>query len=164
MTKQRCKWLLRKFGEPYDIVLSADAKLYALLTPRRVPYPLRKKVKLELECMESIGIISRVDEPSQWCAGMVQYKKSGGVRICVHLKPLNLCIQKETHSLPKVDDVLAQLSGATVFSKLDANKAFWQTVILLSSCPLTTFITLEDTISISYHSESQVPPSTFKKE
>lgn len=83
MTKQHCKWLLGKFGEPYDIVLSVDAKLYALLTPRRVPYPLRKKVKQKLECMESIGIISRVNEPSQWCVRMVAVqKKKSGVRMC----------------------------------------------------------------------------------
>ena len=28
--------------------------------------------------------------------------------------------------MPSVDDTLAQLSGATVFSKVDANSGFWQ--------------------------------------
>ena len=50
-------------------------------------------------------------------------KKSREVRICVDLKPLNLSVQRETHPLPKVD-VLSQLSGAIVFSKLDANSGF----------------------------------------
>ena len=32
----------------------------------------------------------------------------------------------EVHPIPKVDETLAQLAGATVFSKLDAKSEFWQ--------------------------------------
>ena len=75
--------------------------------------------------MESMGVISKVDEPTPWCAGMVVVpKKSGDVRICVDLKPLNESVLREVHPLPKVDETLAQLSGARVFSKLDANSGF----------------------------------------
>ena len=52
-------------------------------------------------------------------------KKNGAVRICVDLKPLNTSIQREVHPLPTVDETLAQLPGATVFSKLDANSAWF---------------------------------------
>ena len=77
--------------------------------------------------MESMGIISRVDEPTPWCVGMVVVqKKSGAVRICVDLKPLNTSILREIRPLPKVDDTLAQLTGAKVFTNLDANSGFWQ--------------------------------------
>ena len=45
--------------------------------------------KEELSRMERSGVISRIEEASPWCAGMVAIpKKSGGVRICVDLKPL----------------------------------------------------------------------------
>ena len=72
--------------------------------------------------METIGVISKVDKPTPWCAGMVVVpKKEGDIRICVDLKPLNESVLREVHPLPKVDDTLAQLSGATVFTKLDAN-------------------------------------------
>jgi len=43
--------------------------------------------------------------------------------------------------LPKVDHTLAQLAGATVFSKIDANCGFWQIPFKESSRKLTTFIT-----------------------
>ena len=43
--------------------------------------------------------------------------------------------------MPSVDDTLAQLSGATVFSKVDANSGFWQIPLAEDSCHLTTFIT-----------------------
>ena len=52
-------------------------------------------------------------------------KKAGAIRICVDLKPLNEHVLREVHPLPKVDDTLAQMTGAKVFSKLDANSGFW---------------------------------------
>ena len=91
-----------------------------------MPLPLRDKVRKELDRMECLGVISRVDQPTPWCAGMVIVpKKNGAVRLCVDLKPLNTSVQREVHPLPTVDETLAQLSGATVFSKLDANSGFW---------------------------------------
>ena len=63
------------------------------------------------------------------------------VRICVDLKPQNHSVLREVHPLPKVDDTLAQLAGAKLFSKLDANSGFWQIPLSPSSRLLTTFIT-----------------------
>ena len=48
-------------------------------------------------------------------------KCSADVRICVSLKALNKHVKRETRPIPTVDSVLAQLSDAAVFSKLDAN-------------------------------------------
>lgn len=43
----------------------------------------------ELNRMEEMGVISKVTEPTSWCAGMVVVpKKSGAIWICVDLKPL----------------------------------------------------------------------------
>ena len=92
--------------------------------------------------METQEVISKVDQQTPWCAGMVAVpKKSGAIRICVDLKRLNQNVLREVHPLPKVDNTLAQLSGATIFGKLDANSGFWQIPISAKSCLLTTFIT-----------------------
>ncbi len=89
-----------------------------------------------------MGVISKVDEPTPWCAGMVVVpKKQGKVRICVDLKPLNENVLHEVHPMPIVDETLAQLTGAKLFSKLDANCGFWQIPLAKSSQLLTTFIT-----------------------
>ena len=81
------------------------------------------QVKEELNKMESIGVILKL----MWCAGMmVVPKKNGSIRICVDEKPLNESVLRELHLLPKVDETLAQMTGAKVFSKLDANTGFWQ--------------------------------------
>ena len=133
---------LGTFPGTYEIQLQPDAQPFALFTPRNVPIPLRKKVQEEISRMESLGVISRVSKPTQWCAGMVVVpKKSGSVRICVDFRPLNESVLRETHPLPKVDNTLAQLAGATVFSKIDANCGFWQIPLTGSSRELTTFIT-----------------------
>jgi len=83
---------LGTLGDAYTIKLKEGAVPYSLFTPRNVAIPLREKVKVELNRMEANGIISRVTNPTSWCAGMVVVPKSGGaVRICVDLKPLNQC-------------------------------------------------------------------------
>jgi len=92
--------------------------------------------------MQSLGVISPVEQPTPWYAAMVVVPKdSGAVRICVDLKPLNENVLREVHPMPKVDTTLAQLSGATLFSRLDANNGFWQIPLAEESKLSTTFIT-----------------------
>ena len=150
----------------YHIKLCPDARPHALFTPRHVPLPLRPKVAQELERMEKEGVISKVSEPTPWCAGLVVVpKKSGSVRLCVDLKPLNRSVLRETHPLPKVDETLAQLAGAKTFSKLDANSGFWQIPLSQSSRLLTTFITPMGRYSLTNcHSAFQARPNTSKDE
>ena len=62
-------------GDNYVIQLKPDAKPFALHTPRNVPIPLRTKVQAELSRMQSLGVISPVEEPTEWCAGMVVVPK-----------------------------------------------------------------------------------------
>ena len=109
--------------------------------------------------MERMGVISKINTSTDWCAGMVVVpKQSGDVRICVDLKSLNKNVLREPHPMPKVDDTLALLAGATIFSKLDANSGFWQIPIAPESQPLTTFITpLGGTNSTSFLLEYAVP-------
>ena len=59
---------------------------------------------------------------------------------CADLKRLNQSVLREVHPIPRVDEVLAQLSGAAVFSKLDANSGFWQIPLSSESRPSTTFL------------------------
>ena len=133
---------LGKMKEMYTIKLKPNAKPHALFTPRNVPLPLRTKVQAELMRMESMGVISKVEVPTPWCAGMVVVpKQSGEVRICVDLKFLNESVLREVHPLPKVETTLSQLSGATVFSKIDTNSGFWQIPLDTESRLLTTFLT-----------------------
>ena len=132
---------LGTMGEEYGIKLKEGAQPYSLHTPRRVPFAQRKQVQEELIRMESMGVISKVSDPTPWCAGMVVVpKKNRSVRICVNLKPLNQSVLREVHPIPRVDEALAQLAGASAFSKLDANCRFWKIPLSPESRLLTTFI------------------------
>ena len=77
---------LGNLGEVFVICLKSGAVPCSLFTPRHVPLPLRPKIQQELNRMESIGAISKVDEPIPWCAGMVVVpKKDEAIRICIDL-------------------------------------------------------------------------------
>ena len=63
------------------------------------------------------------------------------MHLCRLEKRLNEGVQREFHPLPHVEETLAQLTGAQVFIKLDANSGFWQNPLARKSHLLTTFIT-----------------------
>ena len=72
--------------------------------------------------MESQGIISRVEAPTDWCSGMaVVPKADGNVRICVDFTKLNENVKRDNFPMPVIDQTLGMLAGAKYFTKLDAN-------------------------------------------
>lgn len=133
---------LGRFEGEYTIELDSNSTPFSLSVPRRVPIPLLPAVKTELQRMEELGVITRVDQPTDWCAGMVVARKpNGSVRLCVDLTKLNRSVRREKHPLPTVEHTLGQISKAKVFSKLDANSGFWQIPLAVESRLYTTFIT-----------------------
>lgn len=129
--------------EPVKIQLKSDATPHAVYAARRVPLPMLPKVKEELERMERNGVIEKVTQPTEWCAPMVPVlkKATGKARICVDFKRLNEAVKREHYILPMTDEITAKLSGATLFTSLDAASGFFQIPLHPDSCKLTTFIT-----------------------
>ena len=72
----------------YKINLLENSTPFTLTTPRKVPLPLLSKPKQEIGRMLEMGMIKRVDEPTDWCAPMVvvpkQDNKSGYVLTLCH--------------------------------------------------------------------------------
>ena len=50
-------------------------------------------------------------------------------------------VERELYPLPRISDMLSQLSTGKLFSKLDANSGPWQVELCEESKLLTTFIT-----------------------
>ncbi|UYV64596.1 hypothetical protein LAZ67_3001264 [Cordylochernes scorpioides] len=112
----------------YTIKLKDESQPHAIYTPRRIPIPLLNKTKEQLDQMVEKGVIEKVEQPTDWCAPMVIVPKpsSNDLRICVDLTALNKFVKREHYPIPSVEYTLAQMGGAKLFSKLDANSGFWQ--------------------------------------
>ena len=138
-------YLFKGLGElegEFSINLTPGSAPNAKPTPRRVALPLMLKVKEELQRMEKIGVISKVDLPTDWCPGMVvDPRPYGRIRIVVDHTKLNESVLRKTYPLPKIDNLLAQISESKFFTKLDCNYGFWQEKLDPDSRFLTTFIT-----------------------
>ena len=129
------------FPGTYHIQLRDDA-VPVIHPPRRVPEALREPLRQELRRMQELGIIRKVDRPSDWVNSIICVEKENGdLRICLDPYNLNKAIRREHHYTQTLDDVLPRLSKAKVFSKLDARSGYWNVLLDEESMLLTTFNT-----------------------
>lgn len=110
---------------------------------RRVPEALRNRLQEELNRMESNGIISKVNIPTDWVNSLVvvEKPKTGQLRICLDPKALNDAIRRPHYPMPTLDDVTSQLAGCQYFSLVDITHAYWSIRLDEESSYLTTFST-----------------------
>ena len=74
-------------------------------------------------------------------------------------------VLQEAYPLPRVDETLAQLTRATLFSKLEANSGLWQTPLAEIFRPsLLLSLHLDATVFTNCHLESPVHLIIFKEE
>ena len=96
---------------------------------RRVPFHLQDAVEKELKQMLADDIIEPVTGPASWVSPLVivnKPKQPGKIRICVDSRWANTAILRQRHVMPTLDDLIHQLNGSQVFSKLDLRNAFLQ--------------------------------------
>ena len=109
--------------------------------PRRIPVPLKAMLKNKISELEKMGVIEKVDGPSDWISSLVAVKKGDKLRICIDPRDLNKAIKRPKFQMPTVDEVLPNLAQAKVFSVLDAKDGFFQIKLDKASSKLTTFWT-----------------------
>jgi hypothetical protein len=68
-------------------------------------------------------------------------KPSGGLRFCIDFRKLNAITRKDRYPLPLIDETLARISKAKIFTKLDIRQAFHRIRMDPASEDLTTFRT-----------------------
>ena len=128
-------------GWKYKLRLDEDAE--PVVHPvRSVPFTIRDKVCEELKRMEKLGVIEKVDCPTEWVSSMAIVEKPGGkVRICLDPTDLNQYVKREHTYLPTPEEILSRIGEAKYFSKLDAKDGYWQVPLTKQSSYLTTFNT-----------------------
>ena len=68
-------------------------------------------------------------------------KKDGALRLCVDYRALNRLTVKNSYPLPRIDDILDQLSTAKYYTKIDLRSGYHQIRLDEESIPLTAFRT-----------------------
>jgi hypothetical protein len=110
-------------------------------TPRRVPIPLKEKLREKIDDLVKQKIIIKEDDPTDWISSIVTIMKPGKLRVCLDPRDLNKAIKRPKVQMPTLDEVLANLAKAKIFTVLDAKDGFHQVELDEASSKLTTFWT-----------------------
>ncbi|GBM68120.1 Transposon Ty3-I Gag-Pol polyprotein [Araneus ventricosus] len=108
--------------------------------PYRVSFEERRLIQEEVDKMLKLDIIEHSESP--WSSPVVLVKKKNGTwRFCVDYRRLNKITKKDVYPLPRIDDALDSLSGASLFSTMDLKSGYWQIEVDERDREKTAFIT-----------------------
>ena len=109
------------------------------LPPYRVNPQKQQLVEKELEYMLEHGLIKRTY--SQWSSPItLQPKPDGKVRFCIDFRKVNTLTKANTYPLPRVDDSVDRIGGATFISKVDLVKGYWQVPLTDRAKEIASFV------------------------
>ena len=110
--------------------------------PYRVAPKTREKICEQINKMMELDIIEESNSP--FSSPVILVKKPDGTdRFCVDYRLINAATIKDNYSLPRLDDSIENLSGATYFSSLDLRQGYWQLPVAPESRQYTAFTTHE---------------------
>lgn len=90
--------------------------------------------------MLDAGVISPSTSPQSFPIVLVK-KEDGSLRFCVDYRRLNNVTIKDATPLPRIDDSLDSLYGASWFSTLDLQSGYWQVPVHPTDRDITAFST-----------------------
>ena len=92
--------------------------------------------------MEKAGVIVRQKEPTDPVSSVVAVVKPNKISICIGPRDLNEAIKREHFPMMTIEEVVANMLHAKVFSVLDATSGYWKMKLDETSSKLCTFNTL----------------------
>ncbi|KAI3365872.1 hypothetical protein L3Q82_000851 [Scortum barcoo] len=109
-------------------------------TYQSVPKPLYQEMKDYLQDLIAQGWVEK--STSSYSSPVVCVrKKDGTLSLCIDYRELNRKTHPDRHPIPRVQDIMDNLGGNTIFSLLDQGKAYHQGFMGKSSRHLTAFVT-----------------------
>jgi len=99
--------------------------------PMKIPFPLKDKVTKKIDKYLTLDVIEKVNEPKPG---------KDNIGLCVDMRRANKAILREKLPIPTVDEVLEELNGSTIFSKLDMNLGFQQIDLHEDSRAITSLL------------------------
>ena len=123
----------------HDIITESDpVKQFAYRESKRE----REVVHEEVRKMLDVGVTKPSYSP--WASPVVLVKKKdASTRFCVNYRRLNAVTKKDMYPLPRIDDTLDQLEGASIFSSLDMASRFLQVPLTDTAKEKTAFVCRE---------------------
>ena len=109
--------------------------------PRRQPAALLPKIVDKLKEMEREGHLAKVMQPTDWVNSMVVSSRGEKIEICLDLADLNKAVKRAHYPIPTVEEIVAKIPDATVFTVLDAKSGYLQMKLDYESSLLTTMNT-----------------------
>jgi hypothetical protein len=97
--------------------------------PKRKLYPLDSVELEELKNQIKTFLDSGRIEVANGAYGapiLFAKKKDGGLRMCIDYRALNAQTSNDVYPLPRPDELLQRLDGATIFSKIDLRDGYHQ--------------------------------------
>ncbi|WZZ15423.1 hypothetical protein YC2023_108512 [Brassica napus] len=126
-------------SNPFTITLEPEAKPIAKAPYRMAPAELAE-LKKQMEDLLEKGFIRSSSSP--WGAPVLFVKKKdGSMRLCIDYCGINNITIKDKYPLPRIDELLDQLKGASWFSKIDLASGYHQIPIAKSDFMKTAFRT-----------------------
>ena len=108
-------------------------------TPYRMAPAELRELKSQLQELLDKGFVRPSTSP--WGAPVLFVKKKDGtLRLCIDYRELNKVTIKNKYPLPRIDDLLDQLQGARVFSKIDLRSGYHQLKVKAEDIEKTLFI------------------------
>ena len=101
-----------------QVDLHVDPAIQHVVQPhRRIPFSVRPKLEVELEKLLADDVIEKVDKPTSWDSPVeITLKRSvNEIRLNVGMRESNKAIPRAHTVMPRVDDIIHELNGATGF-------------------------------------------------
>jgi len=116
-----------------------DNSIFAY-APRRFAHSERLQLREITDDLLNRGIIKPSVSP--YCARVVPVRKrSGDLRLCVDLRPLNARVERQRYSFPVIEECLSRLASKNVFTLLDLRDGFHQIRVHPDSTKFFSFAT-----------------------
>ena len=125
---------------PDQLHLQVDLTIKLLTAPAgRIPVSMIPPVNEELKRLQNFGVITPVNEPTDWNSRMViAAKKSGSICICVDPRPPKKALKRDWYQLPTIE-VLPKLSNAKYITKVDGASVYLHVMLHNESSLLPNF-------------------------